>query len=111
LYEIGSLKLSAPPAEVRTTPPYNSDDPRDDRWMVDGLCRDDLVDPQLFFPSKKDGGTTARAICSLCVVQLDCLNYALDNNEQHGVWGGTTDKERRRIRKQISLGARVVRSS
>jgi WhiB family redox-sensing transcriptional regulator len=69
-----------------------------DDWKLSGLCRQS--DPALWFPEANDSGATrkARGICSRCPVQPRCLEYALDRNEQFGVWGGTSPQERARFR-------------
>ncbi len=66
-------------------------------WMSDALCAQ--TDPEAFFPER--GHATARAakrICAACPVITACRQYAVANNLQHGVWGGTTERERRRLR-------------
>lgn len=62
-------------------------------WHGQAACRNTGVNT--FFTGNTD---VALALCQRCVVRLDCLSHAVDNNELHGVWGGTTEKERRAIR-------------
>lgn len=67
-------------------------------WMVDALCAQ--TDPDLFFPD--DDWQTARAakrVCASCPVRADCLDYAVRNVVPHGVWGGLSERERRRLRR------------
>ena len=64
-------------------------------WMACGRCRD--MDPAIFFPSDGIGVQAAQRICSDCPVRTPCLEYALVNRVDHGVWGGTSERERRRI--------------
>ena len=64
-------------------------------WMLDAKCRG--VDPSEFFPSDGSGVDRAQRVCTGCPVQTDCLNYALDHRIEHGVWGGASERERRRI--------------
>jgi WhiB family redox-sensing transcriptional regulator len=64
-------------------------------WMNDGKCRE--LAPEVFFPSDGVGVDVARRICSDCPVKAPCLEYALYNRIQHGVWGGASERERRRI--------------
>jgi WhiB family transcriptional regulator, redox-sensing transcriptional regulator len=64
-------------------------------WMARGRCRD--LDPAIFFPSDGIGVQAAQRICSDCPVKTPCLEYALVNRVDHGVWGGTSERERRRI--------------
>lgn len=63
-------------------------------WMQEGLCR--FYPPAAFFPSDGNGVTAARAICAECPVKAPCLEYALENRIEHGVWGGCSERERRR---------------
>jgi WhiB family transcriptional regulator, redox-sensing transcriptional regulator len=67
-------------------------------WMADGLCRN--YPPAAFFPSDGVGVDRARKICAGCAVAVTCLEYALENRIDHGVWGGTSERERRRILKR-----------
>lgn len=64
-------------------------------WMAQGNCADH--DPSTFFPSDGVGVDVARRICETCPVKSACLEYALSNRIDHGVWGGTSERERRRI--------------
>ncbi len=77
----------------------------DTEWMSDGKCR--ILDPSIFFPSDGVGVDVARRICSDCVVKGPCLEYALLNRIDHGVWGGTSERERRRIARRRRLTATV----
>lgn len=70
----------------------------DTTWMNKGKCRD--IPPDLFFPSDGVGVDVARQICADCPVKSPCLEYALGNRIDHGVWGGTSERERRRILRQ-----------
>jgi WhiB family transcriptional regulator, redox-sensing transcriptional regulator len=67
----------------------------DTEWMSQGKCR--TVDPETFFPSDGVGVLRARKICAQCPVAAQCLEYALDNHIEHGVWGGCSERERRRL--------------
>jgi WhiB family redox-sensing transcriptional regulator len=64
-------------------------------WMSGAKCRE--LAPEVFFPSDGVGVEIARRICSDCPMRARCLEYALENNIQHGVWGGASERERRRI--------------
>jgi WhiB family redox-sensing transcriptional regulator len=70
-------------------------------WMNDGNCRQ--YPPATFFPSDGVGVDRARKICATCAVKDQCLSYALENRIDHGVWGGTSERERRRILKRQRL--------
>jgi len=67
-------------------------------WMQDGECRN--YPPKAFFPSDGVGVDAARRICATCKVQAQCLEYALTARIDHGVWGGCSERERRRILKR-----------
>lgn len=74
---------------------------RDD-WRDVALCRD--TDPDLFFPVGTTGPAVeqidnARAVCMQCEAQAPCLEYALATNQDSGVWGGTSEEERRKLRR------------
>ncbi len=63
-------------------------------WVVFGACRE--VDPDLFFPSTREDSDHAISICATCPVQIECLDYALEAGERYGIWGGLTEKKRRK---------------
>lgn len=77
------------------------------QWMRDGDCRN--YPPGAFFPSDGVGVDAARRICATCHVKDHCLEYALVNRIDHGVWGGCSERERRRIlkRRRQEAAARV----
>jgi WhiB family redox-sensing transcriptional regulator len=64
-------------------------------WMSEGKCRE--MPPQTFFPSDGVGVDVALKICAGCSVRTPCLEYALQYHIEHGVWGGASERERRRI--------------
>lgn len=74
----------------------------DTTWMTDGRCKE--LPPELFFPSDGVGVERARRVCKNCCVRDDCLEYALSQRIDHGVWGGTSERERKRILKVRRLG-------
>lgn len=67
-------------------------------WMDEGRCRE--LDPVIFFPTTGAGVLRAQAICARCPVKRPCLEYALANHIEHGVWGGESERSRRRIASQ-----------
>lgn len=67
-------------------------------WRQRGACRG--VDPDVFYPISDDEAEEAKSICRVCPVRESCLEYALANRERDGVWGGATERERRRIIRQ-----------
>jgi WhiB family redox-sensing transcriptional regulator len=70
----------------------------DTSWMANGNCAQEP--PSTFFPSDGVGVEVARRICATCAVKEPCLEYALRNRIDHGVWGGCSERERRRILKR-----------
>jgi WhiB family redox-sensing transcriptional regulator len=66
-------------------------------WRTQAACRG--LDPELFYPKRGTRTAPARKVCAACPVRADCLEYALANFEKDGIWGGTTGKERRAIRR------------
>lgn len=72
-------------------------------WMSKGNCRN--YPPATFFPSDGVGVDRARKICNGCPVLDTCLEYALENRIEHGVWGGCSERERRRIIKRRKSAA------
>ena len=64
-------------------------------WMFHARCRG--ISPAEFFPSDGTGVETAQRVCAVCPVRSECLEYALLNRIEHGVWGGASERERRRI--------------
>jgi WhiB family redox-sensing transcriptional regulator len=84
-----------------TEQPVAANVPFDDSptaWMARGNCRN--YPPATFFPSDGVGVDRARAICKGCPVVTECLEYALTERVEHGVWGGCSERERRRILKR-----------
>lgn len=72
-----------------------------DDWMAEGMCR--FEPPAMFFPSTGHGVETAKRVCRTCPVQDVCLEYALEHRIDHGIWGGASERQRRRILKQRKL--------
>lgn len=64
-------------------------------WRKRAACQG--VDPDVFYPVSDDDAETAKSICAQCTVREACLEYALAYRERDGVWGGATERERRRI--------------
>jgi len=75
-------------------------------WMPQGRCRE--IPPGTFFPSDGVGVEVARRICAECPVKAPCLEYALVHRIDHGVWGGASERERRRILRQRRLDGITV---
>jgi len=79
---------------IITTHADTTDKP--ETWMVEARCRD--VDPAIFFPKESVVADRAQPICADCPARVECLNFALDHHIRYGVWGGTTERERQRLR-------------
>jgi len=67
-------------------------------WRHRAACRG--VDPDVFYPVSDEEAEAAKAVCNACPVRQPCLEYALANRERDGVWGGATERERRRMIRQ-----------
>jgi WhiB family transcriptional regulator, redox-sensing transcriptional regulator len=83
---------------------------RDD-WRSRGACL--TADPDLFFPISATGSSAAqvagaKATCAGCQVRADCLSFALAERDMQGIWGGTTDDERKKLRRARAATARAV---
>lgn len=72
-------------------------DPNATHWQTEANCLG--VDADLFFPERGASTKEAKAVCQGCEVKNDCLEYALKNGEKFGIWGGLSERERRRIRR------------
>ncbi|HEY5650735.1 MAG TPA: WhiB family transcriptional regulator [Acidimicrobiia bacterium] len=73
-------------------------------WQDYANCRG--ADADLFFPERGASTRRAKSICSACDVRMDCLEYALINGEKFGIWGGMSERERRRVRRERMISAR-----
>lgn len=69
-----------------------------DGWRSRALCRG--TDPEMFHPGRGEDTTVPKHVCRQCTVRDDCLAEALERNEKFGVWGGKSERERRRLRRQ-----------
>lgn len=67
-------------------------------WQADALCAQ--TDPEAFFPEKGGSTRDAKMICQACEVRAQCLEYALERDERFGIWGGYSERERRKMRRQ-----------
>jgi WhiB family redox-sensing transcriptional regulator len=67
-------------------------------WQERALCAQ--TDPEAFFPEKGGSTREAKRICSGCEVRAECLEYALANDERFGIWGGMSERERRKQRRR-----------
>jgi WhiB family redox-sensing transcriptional regulator len=76
------------------------------RWQERANCLG--VDPDLFFPERGASTREAKSVCRGCEVRGECLEYALDHGEKFGIWGGLSERERRRVRRQRALERRLA---
>jgi WhiB family redox-sensing transcriptional regulator len=67
-------------------------------WQDRALCSQ--TDPEAFFPEKGGSTREAKRVCRSCEVRAECLEYALENDERFGIWGGMSERERRRLKRQ-----------
>jgi len=72
--------------------------PEEASWQERALCSQ--TDPEAFHPEKGGSTREAKKICTGCEVRLECLEYALKHNERFGIWGGLSERERRRLKKR-----------
>ncbi|CAB4542895.1 unannotated protein [freshwater metagenome] len=80
-------------------------------WRDEAVCRE--TDPDLFFPIGTTGQALlqidrAKQVCNECTVQVSCLEFALETNQDSGIWGGTSEEERRDIRRRIAARNRIA---
>ena len=87
---------AVPAAEPMSTSPWSVIPSADDEWRLDALCAE--TDPEAFFPEKGGSTREAKRVCTGCEVRAECLEFALTNDERFGIWGGLSERERRRIR-------------
>ena len=83
----------------------------DYRWREQALCRD--TDPELFFPVGTTGKALAqideaKQVCDECPVSAPCLDFALETNQDSGIWGGLSEEDRRTIRRQRAANRRAA---
>jgi WhiB family transcriptional regulator, redox-sensing transcriptional regulator len=87
-----------------TTKDHGSAEPK--TWWDFANCLG--VEPDLFFPERGASTKEAKEVCRGCVVREDCLEYALDHGEKFGIWGGMSERERRRLRRQRALARKAA---
>ena len=85
-------QMAVPFVEVEVTVEATPDEYA---WMFHARCRG--INPAEFFPSDGTGVESAQRVCAECPVRAECLEYALVHRIEHGVWGGASERERRRI--------------
>ena len=85
---------------------FNLGSPDATEWMRTGLCAQ--TDPAAFHPEKGEPTRPAKSVCAVCPVREQCLSYALETNQQFGVWGGHSAKERRALRRGAAAERRAA---
>ena len=81
--------------------PAEAGEPADsagESWRLAALCAE--TDPEAFFPEKGGSTREAKRVCRSCAVRAECLEFALDGDERFGIWGGLSERERRRLRRR-----------
>jgi WhiB family redox-sensing transcriptional regulator len=92
---IDPVRLGVPGVRNRVE---EDDDDNPLAWQSDALCAQ--TDPEAFFPEKGGSTRDAKKICASCEVRAQCLEYALQNDERFGIWGGLSERERRKLRRR-----------
>ena len=102
----GSFPSDARPATSTTEAPSNVlpifGTPDDDGvmgWQERALCAQ--TDPEAFFPEKGGSTREAKKVCTGCDVRSECLEYALAHDERFGIWGGLSERERRKLKRRV----------
>ena len=78
-------------------------------WMKQAACRG--VDPEVFYPTTTSGVKRAVQYCTGCPVRVDCLLYAINIGEEWGIWGGLTERDRRRVRRGRTRITQIVEAA
>lgn len=79
---------------------------RDTTWRERAACRN--LDTDMFFPDAEADAGQALAVCAACPVRDACLDWAIATRQHDGIWGGTTESERKRIRRRRAAAARAA---
>jgi WhiB family redox-sensing transcriptional regulator len=83
---------------VRDALGFDTDDAEEESWQDRALCAQ--TDPEAFFPEKGGSTREAKRVCRSCDVRSECLEYALGHDERFGIWGGLSERERRRLKRE-----------
>ena len=94
------IELAVLTSELGTMPVHGGADAEDSllSWQDRALCAQ--TDPEAFFPEKGGSTREAKRICVSCEVKQECLEYALMQDERFGIWGGLSERERRRLKRK-----------
>ena len=94
----GSLGDSSGEPDPLGKPDEHAWQERAQDWQERALCAQ--TDPEAFFPEKGGSTREAKRICTGCKVRAECLEYALAHDERFGIWGGLSERERRRLKRR-----------
>jgi WhiB family redox-sensing transcriptional regulator len=97
-WHVDPIQLGVPGVGSSASRTTVADDENQLAWQADSLCAQ--TDPEAFFPEKGGSTRDAKKICASCDVRAQCLEYALQNDERFGIWGGLSERERRKLRKR-----------
>ncbi len=92
-FDTNTARTAETAAYIRAV--YNVKDPGELDWQTQALCAQ--VDPEAFFPEKGGSTREPKRVCRGCPVRVECLEYALEHQERPGIWGGVTERNRRRL--------------
>ena len=94
-------RTPAPPGSGNVLPLFvgSLDDDGLLAWQERALCAQ--TDPEAFFPEKGGSTREAKKVCTQCEVRAECLDYALANDERFGIWGGLSERERRKLKRRV----------
>jgi WhiB family redox-sensing transcriptional regulator len=92
--------VSLAPAGLTFVADLLAEDWQDAGWQDRAICAQ--TDPDAFFPEKGGSTREAKKVCRGCEVRAECLEYALERDERFGIWGGLSDRERRRLKREAS---------
>ncbi|PQM49961.1 MULTISPECIES: WhiB family transcriptional regulator [Mycolicibacter] len=93
------LSLVPAPEDYDEFDPFDPATATNEQWQDRALCSQ--TDPEAFFPEKGGSTREAKKICQRCSVRSECLEYALAHDERFGIWGGLSERERRRLKRGI----------
>lgn len=96
--------MSVPTLRLAAALPAQPEQIKD--WRADAACIG--VDPDLFYPQRGEDTKAPKAICRGCEVRFECLEFALEHGEKFGIWGGESERARRRIRRQRRAAQEVA---
>jgi WhiB family redox-sensing transcriptional regulator len=105
LYETSSLGSPSRDDDLARVFPLNDPEPLLGplAWQELALCSQ--TDPEAFFPEKGGSTREAKRICAACEVRQECLEFALANDERFGIWGGRSERERRKLKQRRAVCA------